>query len=696
MAERHSTIDINVQANLQGVTDKSERPEVWAYAFTRDGSLLDHGALDAHGRGTLHVAASSGARALRLVIGPRPAEKEKEARLSELIRRGAREKLVRLDPKGRIPEAVFEVPSIHWSCWILNLCFVPGTLYKRVKIGGQYVNYPVCGATVEVYEVDPIFIVVPKLPDSLLDKLRHIVERQPPIVGPHGPGPDPGPLKRLLPVPPNPGDPAIGEAHLLSLNFPADLQIAATLGNRFQFEQALILHADITRYLLCILHPPFVTKQLVATAETDECGHFLAVFSRGCNNADTPDLYFKATQDFGFFSIPIYEPKPVGCYTYWDYPCGTEVTLYTTSMWAWTCTPCRPIDATGNWAAFVSIGNTSLASIRGAGTAPSSGPSDDGHTTDGRPFGGFLRPRIEVSEKLNGIAKYYRVRWRKGTSGTFVPLPPGNSVTHYYRHDVAGNPAWSPYVLGPQAIGAEPDLYEIPFESVAPAGVWDAPPDDIREHFTSVKMPSETIAPGQTFDGAGNLQGTDVGGIYQLALELFDASGNIVPKSSIHFVVPTDEDLSGTIHTIDAPTIEGNAMVVTLHIDNNRCFALLDPPAIGTVTSEPCCGTLPYDDPSSAVTMSFVAKHPNGYETHSFRLTRGATDLTVPQSSPVVMTVHDLLTNERPAGCTVDCTVAGFAETLVVSSTATDGWNSDLGFGDSDVRAFVLQPKPQP
>jgi len=59
--------------------------------------------------------------------------------------------------------------------------------------------------------------------------------------------------------------------------------------------------------------------------------------------------------------------------------------------------------------------------------------------------------------------------------------------------------------------------------------------------------------------------------------------------------------------------------------------------------------------------------------------------------SPATMTVHDLMTVNLPATCNpAGCLVAGFSENLYVDSTATDGWNYELGYDASAVRAFVL------
>ena len=124
------------------------------------------------------------------------------------------------------------------------------------------------------------------------------------------------------------------------------------------------------RPLLCFFYPRFVTMQKVGETYTDDCGHFRTLFFKGCHNADTPDLYFKAHQRiFGFFEVTIYAPTPIACHTWWDYVCGTEVTLHTTSPFAVTCSPCPPVIGPENWVLFTAIGNHSVHGIFGGGAA---------------------------------------------------------------------------------------------------------------------------------------------------------------------------------------------------------------------------------------------------------------------------------------------------------------------------------------
>jgi hypothetical protein len=485
-----------------------------------------------------------------------------------------------------------------------------------------------------------------------------------------------------------------------------------------QFQKALIEHAAIVRPLLCILYPRFVTMQRVGTARTDECGHFQTLFFKGCNNHDVPDLYFKAKQRlFGSFDAYIYAPTPIACHTWWDYVCGTEVNLTTSSPWAQICAPCPPVigpPGKNRWVAFLAIGGHGLNNIYGTATdlVGSTTSTNLGLTQDGAPWGSTLLPRLEFSNDLEAAdVRYYQLSYRRGTSGAFHPLT--GEIHHYYRHDVAtstGNlPTWTPETLGPVSVsdGAGnqvPNLFKIPFPSVAPAGVWDAPPDinEIREHFASAKVPTQDLAPGMIYDGDGSLVGADTSGKLQLKVELFTSAGQPVNVGALGLVyaVPTDPDASGAIHTVDASTlslVSGNSLVITLHVDNNRCFAGIAPPTIGAAIADPCCGVLKYRA-GDAVTMGFSALHPHGFARYSFAVVRGVSSVissgwtpVASSSSPVTQTVAHLLNDNLPPGCAADgCPVAGFSENLYVDSMATDGWTSELGYDASAVRAFVL------
>ncbi|HEY0503368.1 MAG TPA: hypothetical protein VGD42_07725, partial [Lysobacter sp.] len=506
-------------------------------------------------------------------------------------------------------------------------------------------------------------------------------------------------------------------ATLQQLQVATELRYAAQIGSKQQFQQALIANALVIRPLLCWFWPRLVTTQLVATATTDECGHFQTLFFQGCNNHDTPDLYFKAKQKlFGWLDVYIYAPTPIACYTWWNYTCGTQVNLYTSSPWARTCSPCPPVigpPGKNRWVAFMGIGVTGLNHVYGASPelAGSTTADNRGLTDGGAPWGGLMLPRLEFSPALEAAGvRYYKLHCRK-VGGADIPL--NGTVTHYYRHDVptpTGDlPVWSPEILGPVPVddgmgNQVPDLFKIPFASVAPEGVWDAPPDvgEIREHFASAKLPSQSIAPGMSYDAAGATVGTDTSGKYEVQVDLFNAQGQPVDIAAlgIIYAVPKAPNSAGEVHTVDAATlglVSGNSLIITLHVDNNRCFASIDAPTIASVAADPCCGVLKYHH-GDDVTLAWQAKHPHGFARYSFGVVRGASPVIASGSVPVSASTSPddysadfLLNHNLPAGCPADgCPVAGFSENLYVDSMATDGWGSELGYDASAVRAFVL------
>ena len=66
--------------------------------------------------------------------------------------------------------------SVHLGCW-LRFCFVRGTLLKRTTTGGIHVDLPSCGAEVEIYEVDPVIVILPKIPDLVLERIREQIRK---------------------------------------------------------------------------------------------------------------------------------------------------------------------------------------------------------------------------------------------------------------------------------------------------------------------------------------------------------------------------------------------------------------------------------------------------------------------------------------------------------------------------------------
>jgi hypothetical protein len=706
MAEK--TVRVAVAVDLLEASGAKQIPKGVAYAFSSGGRLLARERLNEKGTATLTFAAAKETMSVRVLAGPDV--EAKEVPISELQRRGVVERHLRIDPDNLTPSVEIRVLPEDWRCWLLGVCSVRGTLLKQVLSGGISVNLPVCHATVEVYEVDPFPILISRLPDYIIEGVRGIIIKPPP---PPPPPPD-GPIDGFPPGPgPRPGLRSMEEAPTLqdatfamasepgaqTFSSSADLQLLARITNTFEFRRSLLDHAALVRPILCHFFPITVTMSQVATTTTDECGHFQTLFFRGCQSPDTPDLYFKAKQRIfpsPFPAFTIYGPTPIACYTYWNYVCGTEVKLFTSSPFAISCAPCPPVIpplGTEAWVLVMAVGNHPLSRIRGTSVLLQSttNATNVGLTDGGAPWGGLVRLRLEFDNRLRDTlgVMYYRIGWHKGTNQAdpFQDLTASEgAVGRHYAHMVGGNLVIDPYDLSPVTVGSTPNLFKIP-PALPPIGQWSIP--DAVEDTTNARFRTTLWAPAAQH------------GKYQLRLDLFDGAGNPVNigPSGIKYLVPESTDLSGTILTEDAAVIglvSGNSFIMTLHIDNNGCSASIGPPTLNGTPASANCGVVEYTPATSTsqVIMPFTAAHPNGFATYSFNLYRGVNLLTPPSvSGPVVG--GNFSTSETVSNLLGGCIVAGFSENLYVAAMAIDGWTRLSEYDASAVRAFVLaRPGP--
>ena len=724
--------DLQLQVKFAKADSGEKPPETVVYVYSGGGQLLQAVPVDGKGSAALSFPLPrEAATGIRVLLGPRLEEGNQG--LDELLRRGAQEQHLRIEAKDLKAAVEFQVLPNRWLCWLRSACIVQGTLLKRITSGGVNLDLPVCHARVEIYEVDPLWVLIPKLPDDILGRIRDIIIDPRPLPDPPpelfpgfvfpgprpGPGPDPGPLATARAFSSHTMD-AGAAAALKSVTASTELRFLAQSGSKLQFQQALIDNAVLVRPLLCYFYPRFVTMQKVGEAWTTECGHFQTLFFNGCHNTDVPDLYFKAYQKlFGFFDVEIYGPTPIACHTWWDYVCGTEVTLFTTSPFAITCAPCPPVIGPENWVLFMAMGNTSLKAIQGAGASGTTS-GNWGLLEGGSPWGGTLRPRLDFDTTLRDSlgVKYYQLSWRPGTSGGWSPL--NAEVYRHYTHVVGGELVIEPYKLGPNHMvvsGENLELYEIP-PSVPPIGHWtiaNAVTDTENGEFDTVTHAPGITAYNPDFTAAA---GSDQSGLYQLRLELFDAAGiriDIHPfhavlhpqGKNIKYVVPDTTNLTGTIHTVNANTLAqpgggtlavDSSLILTLHIDNNHCVARTDPPVTPSGSADACCGVVSYSGGES-VSLTYTAYHPHGFATHSLAVYRSATQILPSLTGGVgtftlTRTVADMMTLARPAACLLKpvCTMAAFSENLKVFELATDGWGSYLGYNDEANRAFALAP----
>jgi hypothetical protein len=705
-----SEIELAVKAGFQESSKGEKRPKAAAYAFSQGGRFLAKHALNADGEAKLRIPGVSGATAIRVMVGP---ENDKDgADLADLVRVGAVESHVRVERATKRLAVNLQVLTPIWLPW-LEFCCVRGTLVKGYSNG---VQLPVCNALVEVYEVEPWWIIIQRIPPDVLANLRQIVAGP---VSPVGPGPNPGPERPIATSLAQASVMARSAAKAAPMRAEADFgalrSVAANAGD-FAFRQALVDQEILIRPILCWLWPEFVTLCLLGTVATDQCGAFELCFFKGFGNTGPTNLYFKAKVRFLPLLLPdayiyIYDPTPIGCHTWWNYPCGSEVQLVTTSPWAYACPPCMPVIAPDNWVMFTAIGNTSLSTIQGTGQAlvGSTTSANLGLDQDGAPWGGTLLPRLDFDDSLRlalGV-QYYSVSWRSGTSGPFAAVMTTGAINRSYIYTPGGSstPVISPYFLGPQPVGPTLNLFEIP-PAVPPQGQWtivDAVGDTASAQFATDVA---GVSPGITYP-AGLPVGSDQSGLFQIKVDLYDAAGNPVDIAAkgIVYVIPTSADLTHTITTADASTIaqpgggtlvQGSSLIVSLYLNNNRCHAAIDAPMVNGTAADDCCGVLKYT-PGASVDMAWTALQVGNFATFNLDLWRGAYETWADDGQAVTggsfSSSQSVAALMAPHGvCTQACTLAGFSENLGVYAEATDGWERLSNYDSYAVWAFVLSP----
>src|SRR5687767_14830686 len=128
MAEqkRSGTVTLTVTANLESADTSA--PKAVAYAFSSGGQLLGRAPVGNKGVASITFPARREAASVRLLVGPELAEDA--ASVEELLRRGAAEQMVRIDPDTLSPSVRISVIPEVWKCWLHGLCTVRGTLLK--------------------------------------------------------------------------------------------------------------------------------------------------------------------------------------------------------------------------------------------------------------------------------------------------------------------------------------------------------------------------------------------------------------------------------------------------------------------------------------------------------------------------------------------------------------------------------------
>lgn len=751
-------MSLKLTIGFEGKPDKEIN--VVAYAFDHRGALIASAPVK-NGQAQFKIKDDT-QRPSRLFFAPPPApeqiKRDNIPTLEEMERLRAYEPMWNFDSKKAEYE-LLPIPEFHWKWWLWCACRVRGTVVRPVSIGGVHHEMPVCHARVHVCEVDPLYLLIPRLPDDIIRRIRDDLLELIEIPIPRPPEPDPDPFRfdiairditpRNLaqmqtvtinpqPEPPKPSAQLIrGAAAQVMLN-PQPLPPKAISANvSFELKsglisastdivrQTLLDHHVLIRPYLCYwpwLWPYFYRCDEVAVLNTDSQGRFDTTIWYLCAG-DHPDLYFWVEYSIGGVWTTVYHP-PIRCNTYWNYTCGSNVTLRVTDPRVPWCGDPNPLP--GKQVAVLLVGNNvSMPEIQRA-----SAGVNEGLTTAGEPFGGSLEPHVWFGDALIGAnITHYRWSYRRLTLADGVTASVGawhamdkDVVRHYGEILADSTLAFKPYPLGPDPAFAGQNLFKIrpinpPLNAGAVSSSW-APEVDGRENTASAFFMSHLLEGGNATLGSGK---------YELKLELFKSDGSLVNL--------TDEGVLLKVPTIDGPFGPGTvptqlvahqpaqlgdmedrvirdgagkivAFRLVLRVDNTHCEAVIYPVSVDGNTANDC-GFVQYaDKATSDVHVSFKARHSRNFATFNFTIARGSTGVVENASGSVgsnpstvgsyARNASSVFSKEVPVADLLNaCIKAAFAENLAVDAMATDGWNR-LSYLDADAVpvAFALEPEP--
>ena len=454
-----------------------------------------------------------------------------------------------------------------------------------------------------------------------------------------------------------------------------------------------------------------------------------------CAN-DTIDLYFWVEYNINGVWTTVYAP-PIPCYTYWNFVCGSDVTIWLTDPRVmWGCN--NVLDGEILWVKTVGM-STSVTHIKQVddyqlppayGTTAFVGVPNFNKIglTDGsypyspntygdyrRPFGGTLSFVVQFGDGFpNNGAMYYRWSYRKLRNALLGPqvtgfLPLTNAVSKGYTYILSGHFYANSITLGPVTVNGVQNLFRIPPANLPGAN----PPFNVPEPFPHWDQNTITA----TFD-SNSLAGGD--GLYEFKLEIFDQNGNLVILPRNVYQVP---DPNTFVPSIDAPNdylnlvgINAASYKMAMRIDNNPAQAeiyqvqILQSGVYVDAASD-CCGFVKYDPTQinnpNLIKLTFKAYHPFNFADFSFGvqkgtcndpIQRGATDA----ASMVIGNTNGYARDGfwiysktfSPATLLGICLAEGkaaFAEMLSVQPLSTDGTYQAYGTAETTV-AFAIEP----
>ena len=763
-----------------GYEGKPDKPiDAVLYAFDRQGQLVGNAPLR-DGQASLDVAPAK-LRNARLFVGPAlPKERAQQRPTLKTMRHiNAYEPTWRFDAR-RTQYELLPIPELLWPLWFWCSCRVRGRVIKVETLGGVTVEKPICNARVHICEVDRIPWIIAWLPDPLIvrlrDELLQAIELPIPIPNPPDPPPfgidpgfiDPVPVKvraasvlrtpqrvALNPQPlppvalnPQPLPPAARPAlnpqpeppgalnpqplppKAVTAAMSLELRSALMSRSVAVVREALIKNPHLISPYWCHwdwLFPHiwphwFYTCEELRVVETDANGRFDTTIWYPCFG-DKPDLYFWVDYSIGGTWETVYHPS-MRCDTYWNYVCGSEVTIRVTDPRVHGCGDRGEV--IGKKVVVKTIARqVSMGEIYRDSVVPAEklkeGQVKEGwlHPTKPSPFADVLEPRVDFGNGLKP-ANITHYKWSYRTLGSMseadwkaIDAP----VSRHYRETSAPG---DPVVY--KSVQIAPDVtvtgYFAIIEPDLPANGEDWEVLDEGYDLASAYFHTEGLVAGK----------------YELKLELFRNVGGTMQRIDLTtdgveiYEITDPAPLTEGMYTtalaaadrllIDPGTGHAVGYRLVLHVDNRVCFGTIEDVTVNGAAAGQC-GFLEYEELADDAHISFRASHPGNFAWFDFSVVRVSTAVAEASASGLVeaasadgftragdlfakdVSIDTLMTSGLAPGQT-PCIRAAFAETLHVYALATNGYGrlSGLDAPRADdpaqiaVKAFAITPAP--
>lgn len=605
---------LEVQVCLQDYAESDSKMELFVYAFSQSGRLLDKKALimdeTKTGFGKAELVLESKRESVVVKLGPNV------EKATDLAKHSPQQKKLLLNAAEKgLADFVIERP--FWIPWLFKPYMVCGSVTKLV----DDTELPISYGEVDIYDVDIGFII--RLPDSIIEQLRDaiidVIFDPPPIVirpghealnpiykpswwkddycgTPPGPRPHLVNIAKVLEEVPKewsfsreryaklPQVRAQLSAKLDGMNSDErsailDREILEGVknanllySNTAQFRKLLIDRFQAFRFWICwypwiywLWWPhAWYSLEKLGTAAIHADGTFSRIVWLRRNRVDIPDLWFRVRQQINGVEQVIYARYPIPCHTLWNHPSGDPVHLLVTDPDAVAFLPGQDVAEDDDlWICPVAIGNYSLKRVYGTGAEGLSGPAD---------------PKIglysSISSGLSGSLSSFTDGPFGGLLGLRVLFSNGllNAGVKYYRikYRINGEGDWlctshlvtrhySHYNSTTEVLEFLP--YHLGPQSVgAFSNCFEIRPKD------PPNLAEEPEADWYVLDATVDLINAYIdtsslsSGYLEIKLELFDASGNRINPADfdgtgIPFKLPSNTNIFETIETVDAVAV---------------------------------------------------------------------------------------------------------------------------------------------